>query len=267
MGAATAARKPATKRTASAKTATRRSASAKPATQRGHRNAKALERARNGHAATATTRTAPATPRRKSGPVRQPMPKRTVAPARPAIARVAQGGATLFLDGILRGRAWVALVGALLAGIVFLNVSVLELNRGIAENSAKTDKLEIRNSKLRGRVAKLDSAERIQQLAEARGFVLPLPGDVTYLKPRTARDAKLAATRITAPDEDTATTAVDATTTPEATTTAPTDTTVAPVATTPTPEPAPVADPATVTPAATPVATTTASPTAPTTTP
>ena len=197
MAAAAAARKPATKRPAKAK-----------APARAQRNASALERARTAHA-TKTARTAPATPRRKSGPVRKPATakprvvrkpvpaKRTVAP----IARVAQGGTSLFLDGILRGRAWVFVIGVLLAGIVFLNVSVLELNRGIASTTAKTDELQRANSTLRDRVAKLDSAERIQRLAEARGFVLPQPGDVTYLDPRPEHDAKLAVVRIQRPDE------------------------------------------------------------------
>jgi hypothetical protein len=195
MAAAAAARKPATKRPAKAK-----------APARTQRNARALERARTTHA-TKTARTAPATPRRKSGParkpatakprvVRKPVPaKRTVRP----IARVAQGGTSLFLDGILRGRAWVFVIGVLLAGIVFLNVSVLELNRGIASTAAKTDELQRANSTLRDRVAKLDSAERIQRLAEARGFVLPQPGDVTYLDPRPEHDAKLAVARIQPP--------------------------------------------------------------------
>ncbi len=89
----------------------------------------------------------------------------------------------------------------LLAGIVFLNVSVLELNRGIAQTDAAAAKLERKNSLLRERVATLDSAERIQELAEARGFVLPPPGDVTYLKPNRERDARLAATRIETPAE------------------------------------------------------------------
>jgi hypothetical protein len=179
----------------------------KPAAQqRAQRNARALERARNGHrgSAAAATRTAPAAPRRKSGPVRRPEPKRTVvAPrtvaAQRVVTRVAQGSATLLLDSILRGRAWVALVGALLAGIVFLNVSVLELNRGIASTSARTAKLERANSRIRGKVADLGSAERIQSMAEARGYILPLPGEVTYLRP-SASDARRAAARIAAPD-------------------------------------------------------------------
>jgi hypothetical protein len=175
----------------------------KPAAQqRAQRNARALERARNGHrgSAAAATRTAPAAPRRKSGPVRRPAPKRTVAAPRTvaaqrAVTRVAQGSATLLLDSILRGRAWVALVGALLAGIVFLNVSVLELNRGIASTSARTAKLERANSRMRGKVADLGSAERIQSMAEARGYILPLPGEVTYLRPNGG-DARRAAARI-----------------------------------------------------------------------
>jgi cell division protein FtsL len=93
----------------------------------------------------------------------------------------------------------VFVIGVLLAGIVFLNVSVLELNRGIASTAAQTDELQRANSKLRDRVAKLDSAERIQRLAEARGFVLPQPGDVTYLDPHPGHDAKLAVARIQPP--------------------------------------------------------------------
>jgi cell division protein FtsB len=134
------------------------------------------------------------------------------------------------VDRVLRGPFWVVMLGALLAGIVFLNVSVLELNRGIAQTDSKAAALERTNSSLRSRVAKLDSGERIQQLAAARGFVMPQPGDVTFLSPRGS-DAKLAARRITAPTPDT-TAVPTATTTPTTTTPAPTTTTTTPPATT-----------------------------------
>jgi hypothetical protein len=115
------------------------------------------------------------------------------------------------------------MLGALLAGIVFLNVSVLELNRGIAQTDAKSAALERVNSGLRARVAKLDSGERIQQLAAARGYVMPQPGDVTFLKARSS-NARLAAQRITQPaDTALATTTSTSTTTPA--TTAPTTST------------------------------------------
>jgi hypothetical protein len=83
-------------------------------------------------------------------------------------------------------------------------VSVLELNRGIAKTDAQAAALERTNSGLRERVAKLDNGERIQQLAAARGFVMPQPGDVTYVRPR-ASDGELAAARITAPSSAAAT--------------------------------------------------------------
>jgi cell division protein FtsB len=117
------------------------------------------------------------------------------------------------VDRVLRGPVWIAMLGVLLAGIVFLNVSVLELNRGIARTDAQSATLERTNSGLRERVARLDSGERIQQLAAARGFVMPQPGDVTYVRPH-ASDAKLALQRIT-PPSGASTTA----TTPAATTT------------------------------------------------
>ena len=181
---------------------------------RSARNAQALQRARATHK---TKRAAAAPARRKSGPAPRPKtaPRPALRPAtsdlRPAtrpIARVAQSGGAVLLDRLLRGRAWVLLIGALLAGIVFLNVSVLELNRGIAQTDAAAGKLERKNSLLRERVAKLDSTERIQSLAEARGFVLPPPGEVEYLNPNRAKDARLAAERIEeTPDEVAATAA------------------------------------------------------------
>jgi cell division protein FtsB len=265
MAAAAAARKPATKRPAK-KAAPQAKAAApqrRASSARAARNAHALERARTGHATKTTARTAPAAPRRKSGPVRRPVPaKRTVVAPRtaaPALARVAQGGASLLLDNILRGRAWVFVVGVLLAGIVFLNVSVLELNRGIAHTAAKSETLERTNSRLRDRVAKLDSAERIQRAAEARGFVLPQPGDVTYVDPRLGRDARLAVKRLAQPAPE-----------PVVPTTAPVEPVVAPVepVAAPAPEPVAIEPVATTTPA--PVAqesavapTTTAVPTTP----
>jgi cell division protein FtsB len=174
-----------------------------------------------------------------------------------------------FVDRVLRGPAWVAMLGVLLAGIVFLNVSVLELNRGIATTDAQSSALERTNSALRERVAKLDSGERIQQLAAARGFIMPQPGDVGFLRPHST-DYKLAARRITPPSStststtttstSTATTATPTTTatTTATTTPAPTTSATTPAATTTTPAAtqAPVVQAAPVT-AATPTTTVT----------
>lgn len=86
------------------------------------------------------------------------------------------------LDRLLRGRAWVACVGLLLAGIVFLNVSLLEVNGGIANVNERATALKRQNAALRLEVARLVSSERIERAAVAQGFVMPAPGDVAYVE-------------------------------------------------------------------------------------
>lgn len=97
------------------------------------------------------------------------------------------------VDRLLRGRAWVACVGALLAGIVFLNVSLLGLNSGIAVSADQASELRRQNADLRLEVAKLGATERIQRVAESRGFVMPAPGEVTYVDADPERDGRKAA--------------------------------------------------------------------------
>src|SRR5207247_2392199 len=95
---------------------------------------------------------------------------------------------------------WIALVGVLLVGIVFFNVSLLELNSGIARTSERATTLKRENARLRVQLARLGSSERIQRVAAARGLVLPAPNEVRYLRARRS-DARRAAKRITAPQK------------------------------------------------------------------
>ena len=103
------------------------------------------------------------------------------------------------VDGLLRGRAWIVCVAGLLAGIVFFNVSLLELNGEIARTSERSAALKRQNADLRTGVARLGSSERIQEAARAQGFVLPRPGDVNYLRVDPTLDARRAAQAITEP--------------------------------------------------------------------
>jgi cell division protein FtsL len=149
------------------------------------------------------------------------------------------------LDALLSGRGWIALIGVLLAGIVFFNVDLLQMNRDIAQNAEKASALKRENARLRLDVARLASSERIQEAAAALGLVLPAPGEVRYLKARPVLDARRAAKRITEPNtafvppapvltapEPTlppaTTTTPPAATTPPATTTPPTGATTTP---------------------------------------
>jgi len=115
------------------------------------------------------------------------------------------------LDRILRGRGWVACVGALLAGIVFLNVTLLEVNSGIAQMGERSSELRRENSLLRQEVAKLAAPERIQEKAAKRDFVLPAPGDIRYVRTDgdgdgaaalAALDALAPSTELLVPGED-----------------------------------------------------------------
>ena len=142
---------------------------------------------------------APAPARRRSGPVAPARRSRPAAQPRPgapaALARFVEASTNGLLDRLLRGRLWVGCIGVLLAGIVFLNVSLLE----IAHTSTLASAIDRQNSSLRMRLAALDSTERIQRLAIARGMVFPLAGDYRYLRARPRLDGARAARRITSP--------------------------------------------------------------------
>jgi cell division protein FtsL len=182
-------------------------------------------------------------------------------PRVPAVARLAHAGAlpirvlnapfaralrartSSVLDALLSGRGWIALIGVLLAGIVFFNVDLLQMNRDIARDAEKASALGRENARLRLTLARLGSSERIQEAAAGLGLVLPAPGEVRYLKAHPV-DARRAAKRITEPNEalvppapePTAPSAAPAATTsipPTTTTTPPTGAAPAPTTTTP----------------------------------
>ena len=88
----------------------------------------------------------------------------------------------------------------LLAGIVFFNVDLLQMNRDIARDADRISALKRENARLVVDEARLASSERIQESAAQLGLVLPAPGEVRYLKARPTRDAGQAVKRITEPN-------------------------------------------------------------------
>jgi hypothetical protein len=179
----------------------------------------------------------PAAPRRVSGPLRPsraaadaralavsdgalapspvPRPPRPRVPSRPPL-RLAAGGAAIVLrvaeatlevsgsrtmDRLVRSRAWVVIVAFGLIGIVAMQVSMLKFNAGIGRAVEIAATLERSNASLRADVSRLSSGDRIQALAGARGFVMPEPGDVTYLRSGgLGAEGVRAAQRMHAPD-------------------------------------------------------------------
>jgi cell division protein FtsL len=147
----------------------------------------ATARARStGHARTPTRRgLAPRGPRRVSGPARGARtafpPAGAVALPTPLIHRLRQIPESRSLDRLLRSRGWIALLGVLLIGLVFMQVSLLKLNAGMGADVEKAAALERGNAMLQAEVSQLESNDRIQRLAIRAGMVLPTSNNVRYL--------------------------------------------------------------------------------------
>jgi hypothetical protein len=148
--------------------------------------------------------------------------RRVSGPARPATARAASASAvaaplpvpplgaislrvlragrslqdSTLLDRLVRGRGWILLLGALLFGLVALNVSLLKLNAAAGHNAERAKVLRIQNAKLRGKVSRLASGDRLRSAAGEMGLVMPEPKKVHYLTARPDRDPRQAARNI-----------------------------------------------------------------------
>ena len=237
----------------------------------------ALGEARTTHRPGVRRSPAPRAPRRVSGPARPKAAPRAQAVAVPApgIPTFAPRALDLLkglpdsrlVDRILRGQTWVAVIGAALIGLVFIQVTLLKLNAGIGANVERSTVLERQNADLRASVSQLSSEERIQKEAADAGLVMPQAGDVRFLRARGAEDAAKAAKVMRAPNPVApvaapATTvdpaAAATTTTDPAATTAPADPAQAttPAAATTTTEPQTTPEPQATTPAPTPTTTT-----------
>jgi hypothetical protein len=160
-------------------------------------------------AATATARrasTAPARPRKRpalvTAPARKPTPAR-----RPGgqLIPIAVGTATAvrglpdssLIVRLTRGRAWIAVLGALLAGIVALNVVTLSLAAGVGHVDRNLQALDEENSFLRGLDAQRSGADRIRHDAAALGLSAAAVDQVGAVE-ASLRDVETAAQRLAA---------------------------------------------------------------------
>ena len=144
---------------------------------------------------------APRHVRRASGPLR-PLPAAAPAPRRGTTGvfeRLRAMPDHRAVDGLLRSRAWIWLIGILLGGIVAMQVSLLKLNSGISRAVTTTTTLERQNAVLEATNARLSSGERIRATAIDEGMVTPSAGAVEFLRSRPARDGNLAARRMEPP--------------------------------------------------------------------
>ncbi len=91
--------------------------------------------------------------------------------------RLLQGLAALpdrpVVDRAVRGRAWIAVLGVLLMGLVALQVGMLKLNAGIGNAVVRTSALERDNSRLQLMVDRMSASDRIRGKAAKLGMVMP----------------------------------------------------------------------------------------------
>ncbi len=201
-GPATARKAAATARTAaanarsavpSARTAAGRTASAASVTTRSRTTTR---RSRRASRSRQITLPALSWPRRLSGPARS---ARQGSARDRFVAAVRAVPDHPLLDRIVRGRAWIPLLGVMLAGIVAMQVEVLKLGATMGRALDKESTLQSRNELLRASVASLADDQRIERLAAAQGMVMPAPDAVGFLSAHRS-DARRAAADIHAPD-------------------------------------------------------------------
>jgi hypothetical protein len=144
-------------------------------------------------------RRAPArAPRRKGAP--RPRARNAAAAGAALLPHAAVGAAGAVRDlsdsslimRLTRGRGWIAVLCALLGGIVALNVISLSLNADAGRLGLQIDRLETQNSALRAQVAERLSASRVETGATTLGLANPNPEEISYLSAKDGDAEKLA---------------------------------------------------------------------------
>jgi cytoskeletal protein RodZ len=104
-------------------------------------------------------------------------PSRAVALPTPLIHRLGQIPESRSLDRLLRSRGWIALLGVLLIGLVFMQVSLLKLNAGMVLPTSDNVRYLGANGK---RIGGAQAATNIPSQGEASTALLPtVPGETT----------------------------------------------------------------------------------------
>jgi len=174
-----------------------------------------------GHRSAVRMPASPKAPRRVSGPLGGVSRTRRVSgPGRSAPAgtlrsrrAVARGSLSIraaafvralpehrLLDRIVRGRAWIPMLGILLAGIVAMQVEVLKFGASMGRSIERTTALQSQNELLRASVARLADDQRIESRAAAMGMVMPAPDAIGFMSLRPNGYVQRAAASIHAPN-------------------------------------------------------------------
>lgn len=143
--------------------------------------------------ATATRRAAPA---RRRAPVRRPG-GHLIPIAVGTASAVRQLPDSGLIVRLTRGRAWIAVLGVLLTGIVAVNVATLSFAAALGHVENNVQALEKENSLLRARDAQRSGAARVRSEASALGLAAAPTDQVSRVK-ASPHDVRVAAQRLAA---------------------------------------------------------------------
>jgi hypothetical protein len=82
---------------------------------------------------------------------------------------------------VASGVVWIVVIGALLAGVVFVNVAVLRLNIKLDKYGRARTQLQAQNAALASELSSAQAAARIQAQARGLGVVQALASQTTFL--------------------------------------------------------------------------------------
>jgi hypothetical protein len=92
------------------------------------------------------------------------------------------------VDRLLRSRLCIWVIGIMLGGIVFMQVSLLRMNTGISRAVATQTTFERQNATLQAQIAKITSGDRVRAAALKENMIDPPAGSRRFL---TARESDL----------------------------------------------------------------------------
>jgi hypothetical protein len=103
-----------------------------------------------------------------------------------------------WLERLIRGRAWIAIVATALLGIVAMQVALLRLGAQIGGETAAVNSMQQRNNSMEATIGGLEASSGLGTSPRSLDMLYPPPGAVTYLQLNPG-DARLAADRIESP--------------------------------------------------------------------
>jgi hypothetical protein len=107
---------------------------------------------------------------------------RVTAPAVPAVRTVARPRPRAERrPRVASGVVWIAVIGTLLAGVVFMNVAVLRLNIRLDRLGRDRTQLQADVAELSSNLSSAQAAARIQLQARGAGLVQAKAAETTYL--------------------------------------------------------------------------------------